>query len=91
MSPPPKMSPVTRLIQTLLILHALLNIFQGLYSLAAPASYAALASDLFAGAPDKALKSIGPSSHHSHLLLPNPKPQPFRTLHRNVEVGVKLV
>jgi uncharacterized protein YjeT (DUF2065 family) len=36
-----------------------MNLLQGLYSLAYPQEWAALSGDMFIGAPDKALQSIG--------------------------------
>jgi hypothetical protein len=53
------MSTMTCLCHFILILHGLVNIAQGVYSLVSPSGYAALTSDMFAGAPEKALKSIG--------------------------------
>jgi hypothetical protein len=53
------MSTMPCLCHFILILHGLLNIVQGVYSLVSPLGYAALTSDMFAGAPEKALKSIG--------------------------------
>lgn len=63
------MSPTTRIAQALLITHGLMNISQGIYSLVSPQEYAALAGDMFAGAPDKALKSIGNFLGHSGSVL----------------------
>lgn len=66
------MSPLSKLSQILLITHGLLNIAQGIYSLISPQSYAALGGDVFAGAPDKALKAIGEfNEHHACLQTSN--------------------
>jgi hypothetical protein len=46
--------------------HGLMNIAQGVYSIISPQGYAALAGDMFAGAPDKALQSIGKPFHVSN-------------------------
>jgi hypothetical protein len=61
------MSPLSRIAQLLLITHGLLNIAQGIYSLVSLQEYAALGGDIFAGAPDKALKSIGEYSVHQTI------------------------
>jgi hypothetical protein len=53
------MPRLTRLCHSILILHGLLNIAQGVYSLVSPSGYAVMTSDMFAGASEKALKSIG--------------------------------
>jgi hypothetical protein len=53
------MPSLSRACHLILILHGLVNIAQGVYSLISPSGYAALTSDMFAGAPEKALKSIG--------------------------------
>jgi uncharacterized protein YjeT (DUF2065 family) len=52
-------SLLSQLARILLSLHGLLNLLQGLYSLAYPQEWAALSGDMFTGAPDKALQSIG--------------------------------
>jgi hypothetical protein len=48
-----------RICRIVLILHALLNIAQGIYSLVSISSYAALMSEMFGEVPEKALQSIG--------------------------------
>jgi hypothetical protein len=41
------------------MVHGIMNIGQGIYTLVSPKEYAELAGEMFAGAPDKALQSIG--------------------------------
>ena len=53
------MSPLSRVARLLLILHGLVNVAQGIYSIVSPQWYATLVGDMFDGAPDKALQSIG--------------------------------
>ncbi len=49
----------SRIATLLLLLHSLLNIAQGLYCIVSPAGYLRAAGAMFAGAPDKAVQSIG--------------------------------
>lgn len=65
------MSPLARIAQLLLILHGIMNIAQGFYSLASPQEYAQMAGDMFAGVSDKAIMSIG-RSQHIHITQPPP-------------------
>jgi hypothetical protein len=53
------MPPLSQICRIILIAHGLMNIGQGIYSLTSPEEYAELAGDVFAGAPHKALQSIG--------------------------------
>jgi hypothetical protein len=53
------MSPFNRLARLVLMVHSLAMIAQGIYSFVEPAEYAALAGDIYAGAPNKALQSMG--------------------------------
>ena len=53
------MSRLSQIARILLILHGLLNILQGLYSIIQPSTWAALAGSDFIGTPDKAVQAIG--------------------------------
>jgi len=45
--------------RVLLVIHGALNIAQGLFSILAPQTYLGETGEMFIGAPDKALQSIG--------------------------------
>jgi hypothetical protein len=53
------MSPLSQLARAILILHGLMNIAQGAYSFVSPQEYAVRTGNMFKGAPDKAIQSIG--------------------------------
>lgn len=53
------MTYVSRISRVILVAHGLLNMAQGIYSLVSPEGYSAMTGDLFAGASDMALGSIG--------------------------------
>jgi hypothetical protein len=53
------MPALSQICRVILIVHGLMNIGQGIYTLVSPKGYAELAGDMFAGAPDMALQSIG--------------------------------
>ena len=52
-------SLISRTATTLLILHALLNIAQGVYCITRPSVWLGLAPDAFEGSPDAAVQAIG--------------------------------
>jgi uncharacterized protein YjeT (DUF2065 family) len=43
----------------ILIAHGLMNIAQGIYSLASPQGYGTMAGEILAGSPDRTLQLIG--------------------------------
>lgn len=53
------MSLLPRTCRAVLIVHGLINIAQGIYSLVSPKGYGDMTGDLFTGSPDMALGSIG--------------------------------
>jgi hypothetical protein len=52
-------SLISRTALSLLILHALLNIAQGIYCITRPAAWLGLAPDAFQGSPDATVQAIG--------------------------------
>jgi hypothetical protein len=53
------MSTTANVARILLVIHGVMNIGQGLYSILAPQAYLKTTGDMFATAPEKAIQSIG--------------------------------
>lgn len=53
------MTPIKSILRTVLILHGMLNIAQGLYGVLRPADFVQASGRMFEGTPDVAVQSIG--------------------------------
>lgn len=53
------MSALANGARVLLVLHGVTNVAQGLFSILLPQAYLEKTGDMFIGAPDKAIQSIG--------------------------------
>jgi hypothetical protein len=76
------MSPIKQLIRLILILHGLLNVAQGFYSISNPTAWAELGGPSFHPSTNKALQSIG---------IPLSPIHNTTCMHTNVSLGLGCI